>query len=121
MSMPGTLISKLSSKQTTSTVSLSRPTVTLDGSRTPISTYATVTTGLKAVIYVRSGAEAIRYGRESNRRFGIACFQPGTDVRVADRIVHGSDSFDVQTVRVPGARSTTDRLAHLVCEIEETE
>lgn len=122
MSLPGSLITRLANKQTTTTVSISRPTVTVDTSKSPVSTYATVASGIKAVVAIRSGAEAIRYGRESNRRFGLIMFPSATqDVRVADRIVHGSDSYDVQVVRVPHSRSSTDRLGYLVCEVEETE
>lgn len=120
MSLPASLIRRLARKQSPTTISVTRPTDSLDASRTPKRTFAAVATGIKALVSIRSGAEAIRYGRENNRRFGLVLCPPGTDIRVQDRIVHGANTYDVQVVRTPHSRISTDSLAYLVAEVEQT-
>ena len=107
--------------QNASTVTVQRNTTALDSSRFPTDSWATHLSGINAAVQIRSGAEAVRYGRENNRRFGTVYLPPGYDITEADRIVYNGRTFDIQSVRTPDDRRNGDPLAYMVLEIQETD
>lgn len=122
MSRVAAMISRISERSVDSTVDVQRFTTAQDTGGSVRRTWAAHLANIPAVIQLRSGAEAIRYGRENNRAFGTCYVQAGLDVTAADRLRFGSPvrTFDIQNVRTPDERSSTDTLGYTVLEITET-
>lgn len=122
MSRVAALISRLSERSENPTVDVQRATSANDAGGSPQKTWAAHLSNIPAVLQLRSGAEAVRYGRENNRAFGTCYVEPGLDILAADRLRFGSPvrTFDIQNVRTPDERSSTDTLGYMVLEITET-
>ena len=82
----------------------------------------TSATGVAATAFIqpKSGAESVRYGRENNRDFFIMYFDPGVTITAGSRVVYGTRTFDVQAVRRPDERTSSQTLAYITAECEET-
>ena len=122
MSRVAAMISRISERSVDSTVDVQRATTAQDAGGSVQRTWAAHLANIPAVIQLRSGAEAIRYGRENNRAFGTCYIQGGLDITGADRLRFGSPvrTFDIQNIRTPDERSSTDTLGYMILEIEET-
>lgn len=122
MSRVAQLISRLSERQVDSTVDIQRNTTAVDAAGSVTDSWGRHLNNIPAVVQIRSGAEAVRYGRENNRAFGTVYVQAGLDITGADRLRFGSPvrTFDIQSVRTPDERLSTDSLAYMILEIEET-
>ena len=101
---------------------LQRRTDAVDAAGSPTWTWGTLRAGVRVFLQPASGAESIRYGRESNRNFLIGYCSATLDARPADQLTGGqlgSRVLDIQSVRLAG-EFTAGPLAHKVLECEET-
>lgn len=104
-------------------VDVERPTFAKDAGGSVVPVYAVHLTSERIFIQPASGAEAVRYGRESNRKFIQAFAFVGRDIQAKDRLTGGhlgSRKLDIQSVRTPGEFGQ-GKLAHQVLECEETD
>ncbi len=79
--------------------------------------------GMQAFVQSASGAEALRYGRESNRKFVPVYVNAGQDIVASDRLTGvdlGPRILDIQNVRTPGELQAGQALRHMVLDCEET-
>lgn len=114
------LIKRRATGQVAGTVTIRRKTDAADAGGSVVSTFADHLPAIQAAVQIRSGAEAVRYGRESNRRFGTVYVQAGQDITSSDRLTFNGLTFDIQSVRTPDDRISTDLLAYMVLEVQET-
>ena len=86
-----------------------------------------VGTVVKVFMQPRSGSEAVRYGRENNREFGVGYMSASVTPNKTDRLAWtpagGTTTryFDIQSVRRPDERISGQSLSHIQFEYEETE
>lgn len=105
-------------------VNVERRTDTVDASGSVVTTWSVHLLGIAAFIQPASGAEALRYGRESNRKFHRVYVAPELDIRPSDRLTGGDMGtriLDIQAVRLAGELPTGNAIAHKVLECEETD
>lgn len=101
---------------------LQRRTQAKDAAGSVTWTWGNHISGIKVFVQPASGAESIRYGRESNRNFVIGYCLARLDVRPADQLTGGqlgTRVLDIQSVRLAG-EFTSGPLSHQVLEMEET-
>lgn len=96
------------------TISTSRPTNTVDEGGSPLETFATYLSDIKASIQPISEAEVIKAGRVATRTNYNLYIEYGNDILATDRIVWG-----IKTLKVMGPPSnpmSQNRFIKLVCE-----
>ena len=117
--LAGGMINRLSA--ISGTGQIQRATTAADAGGTPVKTWAGHLQGLQCVVQIRSGAESIRYGRETTRRFGTAYAHGQLDITAGDRLIYAGNTYDIQSVRVPDERPEGDTLTYTILEVEETD
>jgi len=117
--LAGGMINRLSA--ISGTANVERFTSATDDGGMGVKTWAGHLQGLQCVLQIRSGSEAVRYGRENNRNFGTAYLHGQIDVAATDRLIYGGKTYDIQSVRVPDERPEGDTLTYTILEVEETD
>jgi head-tail adaptor len=79
-------------------VSVQRPTKTVDDVGSPVSTFAAHLSDVSAHVEPAGGSEAIRYGRRANARMFTVWLPGDTDLDEQDRIVWGANVLEVRTI-----------------------
>lgn len=97
------------------TVVIERNTVTTDAVGGPSHSWASHITGVRARIHRLSGAESVRYGRDSTSRLWRVEFAGGQDVTAKDRVNWSSES-KIMTILQIDDHSTNETTMRLVCE-----
>lgn len=100
------------------TVTVQRATHAADAGGSPVSTWSTHLPKVRARVQPMSGAEALRYGRESTRRTYRVFVAGGQDIANKDRLLWTDDAGTQHTLDV---QENSDLQAHgavvrLVCE-----
>lgn len=87
-----------------------------------VRTWTTLHPSETIALQIRSGTEAVRYGRENNRNFGRAYARPDLEITAEDRIVpidgdYVGQTFDVQTKLIAGKA----HMRHMILDVEQTD
>ena len=120
MSRAERLINRLSRRMNATTIKTQRKTEGQDSGGAPTKSWADSLTDVKAHVQIMSGAEAVRHGRENNRLLGKVYVAAGLDITEEDRVVYNSRTFNITALREAGEFPSTDRLGHMILEVEET-
>lgn len=97
----------------THTVSVERPTYSVDTAGGTAPTYSAHLTGIAARVQLQTGSEVDEFGRLHTRSVATV-FTAGThDIQAKDRLVYGSRRFEVTSVKNP---QDADVLLRLDCE-----
>ncbi len=107
-------------KQHGSAASTQRPTSGVDDYGAESLSFATQIASLKAYITTGGGGESVRYGRLNNQYGLMGYILPGQDVLEKDRLVVGSDTYEITSVQTPNLRASNDYLAFMVLVLEKT-
>jgi head-tail adaptor len=102
-------------------VSTQRPTTANDNGGFPAETYATNLTNVRAFIQPSGGFQTVIHDGERHRRTARIFMLPGTDIAAQDRIINGSDTWEVESVSTPGEFPSSSHMAHIRIEAEERE
>ena len=101
------------------TVSIRRKsTDTIDTVGGRVESWGTVQT-ITGYVQVRSNSDTVAGGSERSTQVATIYFPGRPAVIVKDRIVYGSTTFEISSVRVPDERPASDALCHTIVEATE--
>lgn len=119
-SLAHSLIKRLAARQTAKVCTIQRATPSVDNGGGVVRTWADHLTNVPVTVQFLSGSEGLRYGAESNRKFGRAYVEGQLDITAEDRMTWNSRTFDIQSVINPGEFTAGQSVSHMILEIEET-
>lgn len=100
------------------TCSTARPTVTQDAGGFQTLTYAASISSLKVYIQRQSPSERITNGAERMVTPATGYALPGQDILEKDRIVSGSNTWEIRGVFTPDELAVPDELAYTIIDLE---
>lgn len=93
------------------TITVYQQSAAVDSGGSPVLTFATArVSNIAARVQPMSGSEAVRYGRESNRRMYRIFVAPGQGIVEEDRISWSSKTLDIVEVTDLQAASVVTRI-----------
>lgn len=75
--------------------------------------------GDRALVQIDGGSDTTVGGRENRARTATFYFPAGKSLNIQDRLVVGSDNFEIRSVKTPHQRPTTDGLAYVVVKADQ--
>ena len=96
-----------------------KSTDTLDSSGGRVESWSTDTETLYGFVQVRGNSDAVAGGSERSTKAATIYFDGRPTIAVSDRVVHGTTTYEVASVRVPDERPISDALCYTIVEATE--